>query len=40
MRKIAEVMRPHGRPWVGNGFPVRILFSYGGDSTAVSPLLS
>jgi len=39
MRKIAEVIRPHGRHWVGNGFPVRTLFSYGGDSAAVSPFL-
>jgi quercetin 2,3-dioxygenase len=39
MRKIAEVMRPHDRHWVGNGFPVRTLFSYGGDSAAVSPFL-
>jgi quercetin 2,3-dioxygenase len=39
MRKVAEVMRPHGRHWVGNGFPVRTLFSYGGDSVAVSPFL-
>jgi len=37
--KIAEVIRPHGRHWVGNGFPVRTLFSYGGDSAAVSPFL-
>jgi hypothetical protein len=29
MRKIAEVMRPHGGHWVGNGFLVRTLFSYG-----------
>ena len=39
MRKISEVMRAHGRHWVGNGFPVRTLFSYGGDSAAVSPFL-
>src|SRR6516162_2292902 len=39
MRKIAEVMRPHDRHWVGNGFPVRTLFSYGGDSAAVTPFL-
>jgi len=39
MRKIAEVMQPHGRHWVGNGFPVRTLFSYGGDSATVSPFL-
>jgi len=39
MRKVAEVMRPHGRHWVGNGFPVRTLFSYGGDSAAVTPFL-
>jgi|SoiMethySBSTD1v2_1073268.scaffolds.fasta_scaffold803544_3 hypothetical protein len=39
MRRVAEVMRPHGRHWVGNGFPVRTIFSYGGDSAAVSPFL-
>ena len=39
MRKIAEVMRPHGGHWVGNGFPVRTLFSYGVDSATVSPFL-
>ena len=39
MREIAEVMRPHGGHWVGNGFPVRTLFSYGVDSATVSPFL-
>ena len=39
MKKIAEVKRPHGGHWVGDGFPVRTLFSYGGDSAAVSPFL-
>ena len=39
MRKIAEVMRPRGGHWVGNGFPVRTLFSYGVDSATVSPFL-
>ena len=39
MRKIAEVMRPHDRHWVGNGFPVRTLFSYSGDGVTVSPFL-
>jgi quercetin 2,3-dioxygenase len=39
MKKIAEVKRPHGAHWVGNGFPVRTLFSYDGDSAAVSPFL-
>ena len=39
MRKIADVMQPHGSHWVGNGFPVRTLFSYGVDSATVSPFL-
>jgi quercetin 2,3-dioxygenase len=39
MRKIAEVKRPRGSHWVGDGFPVRTLFSYSEDSTLVSPFL-
>ena len=39
MRQIAEVKRPVSRHWVGDGFPVRTLFSYGEGSAAVSPFL-
>jgi quercetin 2,3-dioxygenase len=39
MRKIAEVKRTQGSHWVGDGFPVRTLFSYSGGSAAVSPFL-
>ena len=39
MKKIAEVMHAKGRHWVGDGFPVRSLFSYNGDAQALSPFL-
>ena len=39
MRQIAEVKQPVSRHWVGDGFPVRTLFSYGEGSAAVSPFL-
>lgn len=39
MKKIAQVIHPHGGHWVGDGFPVRTLFSYDGDTEAVSPFL-
>ncbi|MBS0184272.1 MAG: pirin family protein [Nitrospira sp.] len=39
MKKIAQVMRTNGRHWVGDGFPVRSLFSYGGDAQSISPFL-
>lgn len=39
MKKIAQVMRAKGRHWVGDGFPVRSLFSYVPDAEAVSPFL-
>lgn len=39
MKTIAEVMRARGGHWVGDGFPVRTLFSYNGDSASVSPFL-
>jgi redox-sensitive bicupin YhaK (pirin superfamily) len=39
MKKIAQVMRANGRHWVGDGFPVRSLFSYNGDAQALSPFL-
>lgn len=39
MKKIANVLRSHGSHWVGDGFPVRSLFSYHHDSADVSPFL-
>lgn len=39
MKKIAQVMHANGGHWVGDGFPVRSLFSYNGDAQAVSPFL-
>jgi len=39
MKKIADILRADGNHWVGDGFPVRSLFSYHHDSAAVSPFL-
>jgi redox-sensitive bicupin YhaK (pirin superfamily) len=39
MKKIAQVIHAHGGHWVGDGFPVRTLFSYDGDAQALSPFL-
>jgi redox-sensitive bicupin YhaK (pirin superfamily) len=39
MKKVIEVMRSQGGHWVGDGFPVRSLFSYQGDTAAQSPFL-
>lgn len=39
MKRIAEILRPQGAHWVGDGFPVRSLFSYHRDAAAVSPFL-
>ena len=39
MKKIADILRSHGSHWVGDGFPVRSLFSYHHDSADVSPFL-
>jgi redox-sensitive bicupin YhaK (pirin superfamily) len=39
MKEIAEIKRPLSRHWVGDGFPVRTLFSYDAGSAAVSPFL-
>ena len=39
MKKIADILRADGSHWVGDGFPVRSLFSYHHDSEAVSPFL-
>jgi redox-sensitive bicupin YhaK (pirin superfamily) len=39
MKKLVQVMRSQGSHWVGDGFPVRSLFSYQGDTRAISPFL-
>ncbi|WP_070987344.1 pirin family protein [Halofilum ochraceum] len=39
MRKIAEVLQTPAGHWVGDGFPVRSLFSYSGDVERLSPFL-
>jgi quercetin 2,3-dioxygenase len=38
-KAIAEVMSHAGGHWVGDGFPARSLFSYQGDTAALSPFL-
>ena len=39
MKKLVEILRANGSHWVGDGFPVRSLFSYQGDTKAISPFL-
>ena len=39
MKKIAQILRSSSSHWVGDGFPVRSLFSYQGDTEATSPFL-
>lgn len=39
MKKIVDVLRSQGNHWVGDGFPVRSLFSYHDDTAAISPFL-
>lgn len=39
MKRIVDVKTPRGSHWVGNGFPVRTLFSYSEDAPALSPFL-
>jgi redox-sensitive bicupin YhaK (pirin superfamily) len=39
MKKVVEILRSKGRHWVGDGFPVRSLFSYNEDAEAISPFL-
>ena len=39
MKQIAQVLRSQGGHWVGDGFPVRSLFSYNGDTASISPFL-
>jgi quercetin 2,3-dioxygenase len=39
MKNVIEILRSSGGHWVGDGFPVRSLFSYNGDAAAISPFL-
>lgn len=39
MKKILSISPPRPMHWVGNGFPVRSLFSYNGNGAALSPFL-
>lgn len=39
MKTIAQVMQAQSGHWVGDGFPVRSIFSYQGDTEAISPFL-
>jgi redox-sensitive bicupin YhaK (pirin superfamily) len=39
MKQLIDVLRSESGHWVGNGFPVRSLFSYQGDTRAISPFL-
>lgn len=39
MKKLIEILENDGGHWVGDGFPVRSLFSYNRDPAAVSPFL-
>lgn len=39
MKKLETILRSEGGHWVGDGFPVRSLFGYHDDTTAISPFL-
>ncbi len=39
MKTLKDILGNHGSHWVGDGFPVRSLFSYNGDTRAISPFL-
>ncbi|MFA7603094.1 MAG: pirin family protein [Novosphingobium sp.] len=39
MKTLVEILRSNGSHWVGDGFPVHSLFSYHGDTRAISPFL-
>jgi quercetin 2,3-dioxygenase len=39
MKKLAFFRRSYERHWVGDGFPVRSIFSYGHDAATLSPFL-
>jgi redox-sensitive bicupin YhaK (pirin superfamily) len=38
-KKLTEVLRNNHQHWVGDGFPVRTLFSYNGHGNKISPFL-
>ena len=39
MKKLIDILSSNGRHWVGDGFPVRSLFSYQRNPEAISPFL-
>ena len=39
MKKLSFIRRNNERHWIGDGFPVRNIFSYNGDAEALSPFL-
>ncbi|MDE8654674.1 pirin family protein [Novosphingobium album (ex Liu et al. 2023)] len=39
MKTLVDILRSSGSHWVGDGFPVHSLFSYHGDTKAISPFL-
>ena len=39
MKKLVGIIENQQRHWVGDGFPVRSLFSYHGDTESISPFL-
>ena len=39
MKKLIDILRSNGGHWVGDGFPVRSLFSYQRNPEAISPFL-
>ncbi len=39
MKKVTDILQSQGNHWVGDGFPVRSLFSYHDDSATISPFL-
>ncbi|MBW3601048.1 MAG: pirin family protein, partial [Planctomycetes bacterium] len=39
MKTFDTILRNDTPHWVGDGFPVRSLFSYQGDTSAISPFL-
>lgn len=39
MKKVVNILRTQSEHWVGDGFPVRTLFSYNDDPAAISPFL-
>ena len=39
MKKLAFINRPNGNHWVGDGFPVKSIFSYGDIAEEMSPFL-